>query len=398
MKTKLSYSSFTDPSWLKKHIKDILHFYFPSCLDKKEGGYYQCFLDNGFICDKTTKTLVGTSRFIYIFSIGSLLENSSCMSAALHGLKFLEEYFLDKKHGGFFWSLSGKKGKESTKLAYGHAFALLAVSKAYQSGIKKAFGLIEYIYNILESYFWDEEHQLYMDELNEDWSKTSPYRGQNANMHMCEALIAAYEATGNKKYIEKAYTIAKRLILEVAPQSSGLIWEHYTDDWKIDWTYRETNESLKEFRLDGFIPGHTLEWSKLLLMIERHIHEQWLTDKATQLYATALSKGWDQQFGGIFFSLAKDGSILDSDKNYWVQAEAIGSSILLAEKTNLSLYQTNYLHLFHYAWNYFVDHKYGGWYQLLNRQNKRYSNIKSPVNKTDYHPIANCYEAIRTLS
>ncbi|GKU81887.1 AGE family epimerase/isomerase [Niallia sp. NCCP-28] len=398
MTTKLSHPSFTDPAWVKKHIKDILHFYSPICLDKKMGGYYQCFFDNGYICDKTTKTLVGTSRFIYIFSIGSLLGNSSCISAAQHGLKFLEDCFLDKKHGGFFWSLHGKRVNKPIKLAYGHAFALLAASKAYQSGIHKASGLIAYIYNIIETHFWDEEHQLYIDKFSEDWSKTSPYRGQNANMHMCEALLAAYEATGDKKYLEKAYTIAKRLILEIAPQSSGLIWEHYTDDWTIDWSYKETKNSLKEFRPDGFIPGHTIEWSKLLLMVERHIHEHWLIDKAIQLYNKALSKGWDQQFGGVFFSFAKDGSILDSDKNYWVQAEAIGASILLAEKTDLSLYQANYLHLFHYIWNHFVDHKYGGWYPLLNRQNKRYSNIKSPVNKTDYHPIANCYEAIRALS
>ncbi|PKG25622.1 AGE family epimerase/isomerase [Niallia nealsonii] len=85
--------------------------------------------------------------------------------------------------------------------------------------------------------------------------------------------------------------------------------------------------------------------------------------------------------------------MIDSDKNYWVQAEAIGSPILLAEKTDLFLYQTNYLYLLHCVWNYFIDYEYVGWYPLLNCQNKSYSNIKSPVNKT----IAHCSEAIRTL-
>ena len=40
------------------------------------------------------------------------------------------------------------------------------------------------------------------EELREDWSPFSGYRGQNSNMHLSEALMAAFEATGERSYLD----------------------------------------------------------------------------------------------------------------------------------------------------------------------------------------------------
>ncbi|WP_445486802.1 AGE family epimerase/isomerase [Niallia sp. 03133] len=390
---------YSNPEWLKQQIEDILGFYYPRCIDKENGGFFQCFLDDGTICDYQTKNLIGTSRFIYIFSIGAMIGHASwCIPAIEHGIKFMQEHHLDKKYGGLFWTLDGTKASDSSKLTYGHAFAFLAVSKAYQAGVKAAYPLMQYLYDIAENYLFEEEHQLYLDEYNRDWSTPSSYRGQNANMHMCEAMIAAYEATSEKKYLTRAYTLAKNVTVHLTSQSGGLIWEHYDADWKIDWDYKEQNQSLKEFRPNGFILGHSIEWSKLLLMLERHISEPWITAKSSELYELGFKKGYDSTYGGLYMSLTKEEKLLDTDKTYWVIAESIGASALSAKRLQSASRQKNYETLLTYAGKYFVDQKYGGWYQLLNRENHKYSNVKSPVNKTDYHPIANYYEAIRAFS
>ncbi|WP_445505636.1 AGE family epimerase/isomerase [Niallia sp. 03091] len=389
--------SFSDPAWLKQQIEAILRFYYPRCIDTKNGGYYQCFLDDGTICDFQTKSLIGTARFIYIFSTGAMIGHASwCIPVIEHGLAFLQKYHLDKEYGGFFWLLNGKKASDPSKRTYGHAFALLAAAKAYQAGVKSAYPLLDFIYDVAETYFFEPKYQLYLDEFDRDWSNPSPYRGQNANMHMCEAMIAAYEATSEEKYLKKAYILAKN-VTRLTSQSSGMIWEHYDSTWTIDWSYNETNPSLKEFRPEGFIFGHSIEWSKLLLMLERHHSEQWMVTKSVELYNLAFKKGSDPLYGGIYYSLSIDGKILDADKHYWVMAESFGASALLAKKLQSPDYQHNYDTLFSYAWMHFVDKKHGGWFQLLNRENQKYSNIKSPVNKTDYHPIANYYEAMRTF-
>ena len=45
----------------------------------------------------------------------------------------------------------------------------------------------------------------------------------------------------------------------------------------------------------------------------------------------------------------------------------------------------------------FVDHKYGAWYRILTRDNKKYSDEKSPAGKTDYHTMGACYEVLEML-
>jgi mannose/cellobiose epimerase-like protein (N-acyl-D-glucosamine 2-epimerase family) len=387
---------FLNPNWLRKHIFDILHFYYPRCIDYTNGGYFNCFLDDGTICDYQIKHLIGTCRFIYNFSIGSMLSGSSwCFDAAVHGLKFLKEHHLDKVNGGYFWILKGQKVTNSTKFAYGHAFVLLAVSTAYRAGIPWAATLIEYLYNILELHFWEPEYELYKDEINSDWSIISPYRGQNANMHLCEAMMAAYEATLDRKYLKRAYQLAKSVTLKLASQSGGMIWEHYYPNWEINWNYKESGN---EFRPIGFIPGHSIEWSKLLLLLENSHPKAWMLPRAKELYHEALERGRDSEYDGLYYSLSPEGKVTDTDKYYWVIAETIGASALMAMRTAEQQYWYNYQSIFTYAWTYFVDKRYGGWYQLLNRQNQKYNNIKSPPPKTDYHPITNCYEAIRGFS
>jgi hypothetical protein len=57
---------------------------------------------------------------------------------------------------------------------------------------------------LLEARFWDADAGLYRDEADARGT-FSDYRGQNANMHMCEAMLAAYEASS-----ERATSIARR--------------------------------------------------------------------------------------------------------------------------------------------------------------------------------------------
>ena len=62
---------------------------------------------------------------------------------------------------------------------------------------------IDETFELMEKYFWSKEYELYSDEISADWSNVSKYRGQNANMHSCEALISAFEATNEQKYLDR---------------------------------------------------------------------------------------------------------------------------------------------------------------------------------------------------
>ena len=111
-------------------------------------------------------------------------------------------------------------------------------------------------------------------------------------MHMCEALLCAFEATGATRYLERAYLLARRICVDLAAPTDGLIWEHYHQDWSHDWEYNQ-DDPQNLFRPYGYLPGHFVEWSKLLLIVERHRPESWLLPKAEQLFAMAM----DEQLG-----------------------------------------------------------------------------------------------------
>ena len=56
-----------------------------------------------------------------------------------------------------------------------------------------------------------------------------------------------------------------------------------------------------------------------------------------------------------------------------------------------------YHRLWAYAWEHFVDHRYGAWYRILDRHNRKYSDEKSPAGKVDYHTMGACYEVLKVV-
>ena len=53
----------------------------------------------------------------------------------------------------------------------------------------------------MEKYFWQMSMSFILMKYTADWIKVSNYRGQNANMHSCEALNSCFEATNEQKYL-----------------------------------------------------------------------------------------------------------------------------------------------------------------------------------------------------
>jgi mannose/cellobiose epimerase-like protein (N-acyl-D-glucosamine 2-epimerase family) len=389
--------SYRDPQFLRDHIKSIIEFYYPTCMDEEFGGYINQLSDDGSVFDRHTKHLVGTCRFIYNFSLSWLvLGDERYRDAAEHGLRFLREHHR-QPDGDFAWVLQDRTVVDPTRHCYGHAFALLAAAGATKAGIDGARAMVDEIWQLLELRFWEPDAQLYVDEIaGDDWSAISPYRGQNCNMHMCEAMIASFEATGEARFIERASVLARRVCLELSAHSDGLVWEHYQSDWQPDWDYnRDDPKNL--FRPYGYLPGHLLEWSKLLVLLQRHSPEPWRLPTAERLFQTAFARGWDSERGGINYAFAPDGAILDTDRYYWVTSEAIAASAVLAAETGRAECWDWYDRNWAFADRHFVDHRHGGWYRVLDRQGNRYSNEKSPAAKTDYHPLAACFEILEVL-
>ena len=392
-----SNPTFKDKEFLIDHIKSIMKFYHPHCIDNETGGFFQYFRDDGGIYDLDTRHLVSSTRFIFNYSMAAIqFNNVEYIHAAKHGINYLRQHHLNKDTGSYAWILKGKEVQDSTNYCYGFAFVLLAYSTALRAGVLEAKDFINETFDVMEKHFWSKEHGLYSDEISGDWQVVSSYRGQNANMHSCEALIMAFEATGSQKYLDRALLIAKNICIRQANLAEGLIWEHYDSNWEINWVYnKDRPDDL--FRPWGFQVGHLTEWAKLLLILERHVKEDWLLPRAQELFDDAIEMGWDEKSEGLFYGFAPNGDICDKDKYFWVQAESIAAAAVLAKRTGDDYYWEWYDRIWSYSWKHMIDHKYGAWFRILDSNNNKYDDLKSPAGKTDYHTMGACYEILKII-
>jgi len=391
---------FRSEAFLRTHIAQTMAFYHPHAIDP-EGGFFHYYKDDGTVYDRSHRHLVSSTRFVFNYAMASReFGNPEYLDAVRHGLRYLRDVHRNAATGGYAWTIRDGKPDDRTNHAYGVAFVLLAYATARKAGITEADAWMEETWQLLERRYWDADAQLYRDEADEHWNLSS-YRGQNANMHMCEAMLAAYQASDEPRYLERALTLADRMTRQQAAKANGLVWEHYDVQWNVDWDYHRDNPKHL-FRPWGFQPGHQTEWAKLLLimeplLLERGREENWLVPTAMKLFDTALARAWDDEFGGISYGFAPDGRVCDDDKYFWVQAESLAAAALLHARTGLAAYDTWYEKLWSYAWQHFIDHKHGAWYRILTRDNRKYDDEKSPAGKTDYHTMGACYEVMELV-
>lgn len=387
---------------LRAHVAHTMAFYEPRAFDPA-GGFYHYFLDDGTIYDASHRHLVSSTRFVFTYSMAAIeFGRDDYRERAHHGLRYLREAHRNPDTGGYAWTIRDGKPEDRMNHCYGVAFVLLAYSCGVKAGIAEAAAWMDETWDLLEKRFWEPNYGLYRDEADADWNFTG-YRGQNANMHMCEAMLAAYEASGQDRYLDRALTLAENMTQrQAALTEQKLVWEHYHPDWTVDLKYNLDNPKHL-FRPWGFQPGHQTEWAKLLLTLERHLHAKgdnapaWLLPTAQHLFDVAVDRSWDNEYGGLVYGFAPDGTVCDDDKYFWVQAESLATAALLGARTGDAKYWAWYDRLWAYAWQHFVDHRYGAWYRILKRNNDKYDNEKSPAGKVDYHTMGACYEVMRLL-
>jgi mannose/cellobiose epimerase-like protein (N-acyl-D-glucosamine 2-epimerase family) len=412
---------FTAQATLRAHIADTMAFYHPRAIDP-DGGFFHYFRDDGSVYDRGHRHLVSSTRFVYDYAMAAVEFADSrhaddWRDAAMHGLRFLRAAHRDAERGGYVWTLQDGAIEDDTRHSYGMAFVLLACASARKAGLPTQAWMDE-TWDLLERHAWDADAGLYRDEADAQWHY-SGYRGQNANMHLCEALIAAHEAGGDARYLQRALQLADHMTRRQAALSGGLVWEHWHADWSVDWDYHR-DDPRHLFRPWGFQPGHQIEWAKLLLSLRAQLGDAapaWLLPTARHLYDTALAHGWDAEHGGIVYGFAPESLRdvspargapppdlaqapmfwCDDDKYFWVQAEAVAAAWRLFDATGDARYRDDYLRLWDYAWRHFVDHTHGAWFRILDRRNRKYDDLKSPAGKTDYHTMGACHDVLAVM-
>lgn len=386
--------NFFKKDFLIEHCHKILTFYDDRVVDET-GGYFQNYYDNGEVFEPGFRQLVSSTRIVVNYCQAAInLKKAEYLSVARHGLEYIENVHWQPQQKMYAWTLQDHRPLDMTQQAYGYAFVLLAYANAKKAGLLASNDKLLEVYQLLEERFWQADYGLYADEMSSS-GELSSYRGQNANMHLCEAMIAAYEATQLPLFIKRAIQIAESIVVKQTQLTDGFIWEHYKDNFQPDWEYNK-DDPKNLYRPWGFQPGHQTEWTKLLLLLYRHEPLDWLLEYGKKLFEESYQIAWDEEQGGLIYGFDREKNWCDDDKYFWVQAESFVAAALLYDITQNNDYLNKYQAIWQYCWDFMIDHQYGAWYRVLDKDNKKYSNEKSAAGaKCDYHNLGACFEVLK---
>jgi sulfoquinovose isomerase len=355
--------------WLAREADRILDFYQWACADP--GGGFDWLDGVGHPMPDGRRELWINARMVYVYALAHITGRGGAAGMVDHGLAYLNGIGRDQEFGGWYAAL-GADGKpvSDEKLCYGHAFVLLAASTAFLAGWAPARELLDEASRLIDERFWDEDQGLCVDTYDRRWQRLEAYRGQNPNMHMTEAYLAAADATDDLTYLDRAARIARRLIGEQAASHDWRLPEHYDTSWQpvLDYNAESPDDQFRPF---GSTVGHWFEWARLITQLHAtQVGEPWMPEAAANLFRRGIADGWDAERGGLIFSVDFSGKPLNRDRYHWVMAEAIGAAALLWRATGDSEYERWYQRFWSFTDRYLIDRTHGGWRHQLDRENR----------------------------
>ena len=350
-------------SWLLDQASGLFDFFEPHSIDPV-GGFFDLDdrgqpIERDAAGGRPARQLHSTTRMVHCFAISRLMGRPGAERFIDHGMDFLWNGHRDAVYGGYVWSVGKDKSGDERKQAYGHAFVLLAASSAKLVGHPDADRMIADVSEVLLRRFWEPEFGAVAEEFERDWKPVGPYRGQNSNMHLCESCMAAFEATGDRSWLDRAESIAALIIGKHASALGGRVAEHFDEKWRLDRDYSGGDV----FRPFGMTPGHWLEWTRLLLQLwelgERR--RDWMPAAARQLFVNAVAEGWNAERGGFHYTLDWQGKPHLGTRLWWPAAEGIGAVAFLNAIDGAPEYETWYRRIWDFVANDLIDRENGGW-------------------------------------
>jgi len=143
-----------------------------------------------------------------------------------------------------------------------------------------------------------------------------------------------------------------------------------------------------------YVPGHGIECAWILMLEAQRKNDGDLMETAHTILRWHLEKGWDDEYGGIFWWLNIDGDT-PYEKNWqyklwWPHSESLLALMLAHEITKDSWYLDWFAKIHEYSFKTFPDHENGEWHQRLDRKG-------NPTTKTLVLPVKDPFHLPRAV-
>ncbi|GGA91035.1 mannose-6-phosphate isomerase [Neiella marina] len=212
----------------------------------------------------------------------------------------------------------------------------------------------------------------------------APVRRQNPHMHLFEAFMTLYEASGDGLWLAKAgeiFTLFRNVFFD---HNDGVLLEFFDNDWQPALVDGQT----------VIEPGHMFEWvwlldwySSLTGVKVKHFCER--------LYENGLLIGKESSSGLIYDATTPQGEIIHATKRSWPMTELIKASLVMA-KWQPEIYEQKAADAIALLFKHYIEPAASGAYvDQLDGNNAICSDV-APAS-TLYHLIVALAESVRYL-
>lgn len=378
---------------------NILAYWMNHAIDSAHGGFVGEIDDNNEIVPGADKSLVLNTRILWTFAAAyRLFKDEAYLQIADRAYDYIVLHFVDQKYGGLYWMVDAQgTPTQAQKVVYGQAFSIYAMSEYYRAtGKQDALDLAIGIYDLLETHSYDQSNGGYFEAHTRDWQPNDiselssntlhEKKSMNTHLHVLEAYTNLYRVWPSERLRQSQSVLIAMTLQHIVDDESSHFKLFFDEQWNS---------------LSGHISyGHDIEGSWLIAEAAEVLGNPELIASANATAArmaeAVLLEGIDRD-GGILNEADASG-IIDSNKDWWPQAEAVVGFYNAYERTGDSRYLDAARASWAFADRYIIDHKFGEWYWSVTREGIPTTG-KGKVNawKCPYHNSRACFEMLERL-
>jgi mannose-6-phosphate isomerase len=282
--------------------------------DSARGSFVERLAFDGAPLTSAPRRAMVQARQIYVFSHAALLgwwpQGGRIALEAAHNL--INGYHgVDGAPGWIFSIHPDGAVCDAKRDLYAHSFALFGLAWAYKLEPEPHFlSAALTTLRVLDQYFASP-----LGGHHSAWPADAGRHEQNPHMHLFEAMLAWFEATGRDLFLARARELYNMMTVRFFRPETGILTEYFDGSW---------NPS------DGILgricePGHHFEWSWLL---RRYAAFAGVEDPpvARALKDFGDRHGFDSE-GFVIDELLDDGRVLNASRRCWPQTESLKAEV-----------------------------------------------------------------------
>ena len=380
-------------------LSNILPFWLKYTIDDEFGGFRGQVLNDLAIDPHAAKGLILNARILWTFSKAfSVYRDPIYLETARRAYDYLLKYFWDAEFGGVFWMLDYEgEPLDSKKRIYGQAFTVYELAEyGHASGdseaFQKALGLVKQI----ESAGHDDEHGGYFETYERDWTLAADQRlsdvdldekkSMNTHLHLLEAyatLLRFREDPEVRLRLREQIEVFLDHVIDPANDHFILFFD---ERWKR--------------RSDVISFGHDIEGSWLLLEAAEILGDAALLERVREASVKMAQAVYEQAIdadGGLLYEADPTG-IIDTDKHWWPQAEAVVGFLNAYQVSGRRHFMDAAERSWEFIETHIVDREHGEWFWRVSRAGVPSSDQdKVGPWKCPYHNSRTCFEVMERL-